>query len=74
MPEIIEDKTLIDWFKDNYEKITFINIKPEYERIGRSSRLKESIANLITDKKFFTQKEKLIGIWKYLVAIFVNLR
>ena len=68
MSEIIDDKTLIDWFKDNYEKITFINIEPEYERIGRSSRLKKSIANLITDKKFFTQKEKLIGIWKDLVA------
>jgi len=68
MSEIIDDKTLIDWFKDNYEKITFINIEPEYERIGRSSRLKKSIANLITDKKFFTQKEKLICIWKDLVA------
>ena len=68
MPEIIEDKTLIDWFKDNYEKITFINIKPEYERIERSSRLKESITDLIKDKKFFEQKEKLISIWKDLVA------
>ncbi|PXF61866.1 MAG: hypothetical protein C4B59_01150 [Candidatus Methanogaster sp.] len=68
MSDIIEDKTLIDWFKDNYEKITFINIEPEYERIGRSSRLKESIADLITDKKFFEQKEKLISIWKNLVA------
>lgn len=68
MSDPIDDKTLIIWFKRAYKDIEFIKHKPNYQRIDRFSRLKDSIGRLNHEKNLFEQKDLLIKIWKDLVA------
>ena len=68
MSDPIDDKTLIIWFKTAYKDIEFIKHKPNYQRIDRFSRIKDSIGKLNHDKKLYEQKDLLIEIWKDLVA------
>lgn len=68
MSELINDSVLITWFQDEYTNIDFINFKPAYERVNRSSRLEGLIGKLRSDKDLVEQKSLLIHIWKDLVA------
>lgn len=68
MSDSIDDKKLIKWFKENYKYIDFINFKPVYERVKRSSQLDILIGKLRYDRELVEQKQILIDIWKYSVA------
>lgn len=69
MGEPVDDKSLIIWFKDNYDKIPFIDLaKYDIERIKRSETLKTDIKKLDKNQPLHEQKETLKPIWKNLVA------
>ncbi len=68
MSDVIDDRSLIIFFKDNYKNIEFIKYEPDNKRNDRFKVLKSSITSLKPAKPLFEQKEILKTIWKELVA------
>lgn len=68
MTDVINDTSLIVWFKDNYKDIKFLMYEPDYKRNDRLKIIESSISELKSTKCLFEQKEILKKIWKELVA------
>lgn len=63
----LNDKFLIQWFKENYGDIAFIAKLP-YEIRGRTERLIARIKELDDNQDLFRQPDKVAEIWRDLVG------
>ncbi|MDD5702240.1 MAG: hypothetical protein PHU23_09355, partial [Dehalococcoidales bacterium] len=66
-PYVLDDYGLINWFKNNYQDIVFINEKLPFEAHDRTKELLNSIGKLRTSP-LYEQKDEVAAIWRNLLG------
>lgn len=66
-PYVLDDYRLIDWFKNNFRSIAFVNEKLTFEAHERTKELLEAIEKL-RHLPLYEQKDEVAAVWRNLLG------